>query len=275
VKTARIDGCQAADSHRRALTLVELLVVVAIIALLAAMLLPVLSSAKANTRLAACASNLRQLEIAFQCYAADNGGYLTQNVPLAAELESAPAGTNAWVYGNMKETNEATDAVLVKNGEVFPYTPQTGAYRCPADTMVANGLPRIRSYSMNSWIGSKVMEVAQDLNPFRIFLKDSDLAAGMPSSIWVHVDEHTASLNDGWFEVTMNDATPFIKLPATRHQNAYNLNFADGHVEVYHLRTAATQIPEVQASAFMPFYPLQIPATNTDWTKLKQVTTSP
>ena len=275
VKTARIDGCPATDRHRRALTLVELLVVIAIIALLAAMLLPGLSSAKANSRLIACASNLRQLEIAFQSYAADNSGYLTQNVPLAGEFDTASLRTNAWVYGDMKAPNEATNALLVKIGELYPYTPQTGACRCPSDTILADGWPRVRSYSMNSWIGSTEMEAAQEVNPFRIFLKDSDLAAGMPASIWVHVDEHTASLNDGWFEVTMNDSTPFIKLPATRHENAYNLSFADGHVEVYHLRTAATQIPEVQAAAFTPFDPLQIPATNTDWIKLKQVTTSP
>jgi general secretion pathway protein G len=275
VKTARIDGWQAADSHRRALTLVELLVVVAIIALLAAMLLPAMLSARANTKLVACGSNLRQLEIAFQSYAADNGGYLAQNVPAAAEFDFAPANTNAWVYGDMKEPNEATNAVLVQNGEVYPYTTQTGSYRCPADTMTADGWPRLRSYSMNSWIGSKQMEVVEELTPFRVFLKDSDLAAGMPASIWVHMDEHTASLSDGWFEVTMNDSTPFIKLPATRHQNAYNLNFADGHVEVYHLRTTVTQIPELQTAAFTPYIPVQIPITNTDWTKLKQVTTSP
>jgi prepilin-type processing-associated H-X9-DG protein len=140
---------------------------------------------------------------------------------------------------------------------------------------VGEGLPRVRSYSMNSWIGSTEMDALEEQNPFRVFLKDSDLAAGMPSAIWVHIDEHPASLDDGWFEVTMNDSMPFIKLPATRHQNAYVLNFADGHVEIYHLRTPVTQIPEVQASAFTEFNPLEIPASNTDWIKLKQVTTSP
>jgi prepilin-type N-terminal cleavage/methylation domain-containing protein/prepilin-type processing-associated H-X9-DG protein len=274
VKTARIDGFKAADSHRHALTLVELLVVVAIMALLAAMLLPALSGAKANTKQVACASNLRQLEIAFQSYAADNGGYLTQNVPLAEDLNET-VGTNAWVYGNMKSENDATNALLVQMGEQFPYTPQAGAYHCPADAILGRGLPRVRSYSMNSWIGSREMEMAEEQNPFRVFIKDSDLAAGMPASIWVHIDEHSASLDDGWFEVTMNDSMPFAKLPATRHQNAYGLNFADGHVEIYHLRTSVTQIPEVQQSAFAQLAPLDIPPTNTDWIKLKQVTTSP
>jgi hypothetical protein len=207
-------------------------------------------------------------------YAADNGGYLAQNAPLSEDVDSA-VGTNSWVYGNMKNENQATNALPIEIGELFPYAPQAGAYHCPADAIVGEGLPRVRSYSMNSWIGSTEMDALEEQNPFRVFLKDSDLAAGMPSAIWVHIDEHPASLDDGWFEVTMNDSMPFVKLPATRHENAYVLNFADGHVDIYHLRTPVTQIPEVQASAFTQFNPLEIPASNTDWIKLKQVTTSP
>jgi prepilin-type N-terminal cleavage/methylation domain-containing protein/prepilin-type processing-associated H-X9-DG protein len=274
VKTAPHAGSKAADRHRHALTLVELLVVIAIIALLAALLLPALISAKANSKQVACMSNLRQLETAFQMYAADNGGYLTQNISLTGESDGA-ASTNAWVYGKMKSQSDATNAPMITIGEQYPYVPQTGAYHCPADAIVGDGLPRVRSYSMNSWIGSTEMELAEAPSPFRVFLKDSDLAAGMPSAIWVHMDEHVASLDDGWFEVTMDDSVPFARLPATRHQNAYNLNFADGHVEMYHLRTIVTQIPEIQAAAFTPFKPLEIPASNTDWIKLKQVTTSP
>src|SRR5208283_2097090 len=81
VKTARNDGFAAAHSHDDALTLTELLVVIAMIALLAALLLPALYNAKANAKQASCLGNLRQLEAAFQMYAADNGGYLAKNVP--------------------------------------------------------------------------------------------------------------------------------------------------------------------------------------------------
>jgi prepilin-type N-terminal cleavage/methylation domain-containing protein len=274
VKTARNYGCQAANSDRHAFTLVELLVVVAIIGLLAAMLLPALSRAKAGAKQASCLGNLRQLEAAFQMYAADNGGYLVQNVSYVPDFNPA-FGTKSWVYGNMKNQSEATNASLIKIGELFPYAPQPAAYHCPADSIVDAGLPRVRSYSMNSWIGSGLMEAEEEQNKFRIFLKDSDLAAGMPSAIWVLMDEHTATLDDGWFTVTMNDIQPFVKLAATRHQNAYGLNFADGHAEIYHLRSTATRIAETQAQAFGEPGLRAFSATNRDWIKLKSVTTSP
>jgi len=35
------------------------------------------------------------------------------------------------------------------------------------------------------------MENEEEQTPFRVFIKDSDLAAGKPSAIFVHIDEHT------------------------------------------------------------------------------------
>jgi hypothetical protein len=236
--------------------------------------LPALSSAKASAKQSSCLANLRQLEMAFQMYANDNGGNLVQNVPAFSD-EFPYLGSNVWVGGNVKIQSDATNSFLIKSGELFPYVPQPAAFRCPADSILGGGLPRVRSYSMNAWIGSKTMETQEEQTPFRIFLKDSDLAAGKPSAIWAIMDEHTATLDDGWFAVTMNNSQPFTNLPATRHQNAYGLNFADGHAEIYHLRTAATQIAETQAQAFTETNVLGISTANSDWIKLKGVTTSP
>lgn len=60
--------------HRRAFTLVELLVVIAIIALLIAILLPVLARARERAKRVACGSNLRQLHLGLVYYAREYNG---------------------------------------------------------------------------------------------------------------------------------------------------------------------------------------------------------
>ena len=240
----------------RAFTLVEILVVIAIIAILAAMLLPSLSSAKLKATQTACLNNHKQLAAAWQMYAADFGGRLVENCP--------EPSTNCWVLGDMTNQYAATNDLLLRQGELFPYASQTTVYRCPADPSRSAGLPRVRSISMNSWMGSRHMEVKEGERGYRTFVRDSEIAASSPSGLWVIADEHENTIDDGWFLVTMSNSRPFASFPATRHQRGYTLSFADGHAEVYKLRDPETFNP-VRS---------QVSAYNSDWLKLKQVTTT-
>ena len=100
---------------------------------------------------------------------------------------------------------------------------------------------------------------------YRTFVRESELAAARPATLWTMIDEHEATIDDGWFWVTMDDSKPFASSPATRHHNSYGLNFADGHVESKKLRDPNSQSLGMQHAKISP--------KNWDWLHLKQLTT--
>ncbi len=243
-------------SLRLAFTLIELLIVIAIIAILAALLMPALHKAQQEGSRVTCEGNLRQLALAEQMYGADNEGKLADN---------NPGSTNDWVNGNLVRLQDATNQVPLRAGKLFPYASDPGVYHCPADRSQTNGLPRVRSYSMNGWVGSHYMESYPAQREFKTFLRDSQLASVGPASIFLIIDEHEATINDAWFLVTMDDSRPFASAPATRHEMGYALNFADGHAELFRLMDPR--------SARLGSEGAQFARDNLDWQRLKSVTT--
>ena len=110
------------QSERHGFTLLELLVVVGIIALLMAILLPVFFAARERARTTACASNLRQLHLAFSMYAADNGGFVPPYVTERRDV-MRPDGTSFLVPDQSAE--------LVAS--LAPYVQASGVWFCPED----------------------------------------------------------------------------------------------------------------------------------------------
>ncbi|HEY4416371.1 MAG TPA: prepilin-type N-terminal cleavage/methylation domain-containing protein [Verrucomicrobiae bacterium] len=229
---------------RRAFTLIELLVVIAIIAILAAMLLPALSGAKLKAQKIACMNNIKQLGLAWIMYNGENNGRIPTCQPF--DPVTFTINSNAWVRGVAAILSPPgafgqVDAGVLdctnKNGpalgSLYPYVSATSIYRCPSDLRTFNGVPYVRSYSMNNWMnGEPFADSANNLDlSHRLFKTDSSIST--PSQLYVFMDEDASTINDGMFVVYMNPSSGLQDQPSLRHKTGYPLTFADGHAEIF------------------------------------------
>ena len=190
----------------RAFTLIELLAVLAIIAVLAGLLLPAMVRSKAKARDAACVNNLRQLGIATRVYADDH----QERLPTAEILPTQPIDPQK----PLPRICDVLAGYVGRNGETNTHWAMI--FRCPADQ---NGrfATEGSSYEWNTDLNGRRMDETRTDSAF-LLLKPGDPSGGITNFFMTYPPSATPLLLD---------YDEFHPRPATSGKNVV---FMDGHV---------------------------------------------
>jgi prepilin-type N-terminal cleavage/methylation domain-containing protein/prepilin-type processing-associated H-X9-DG protein len=252
------------ECRQRAFTLVELLVVIAVISILAALLLPVLSNAKEQAKNVSCKNNLKQLQLCVELYSDDFNNFFPPNCDIDT-IGGSLWGQVSWCEGNGATDTNTSNIVA---GLLYPYDRDALIYHCPSDLSTvkdANGNPtfqlRDRSYNMSQsinaygWMIDPSSGAAVDVLQ-RCFQKVTDVTNPPTSRLFCFIDENENTMYDSQFGYPPpNMSAQWWDMPSNRHTQGANLSFADGHVEYWHWvipETAPTNIYQLMVTPVSP-----------------------
>jgi len=214
------------------------LVVIAIIAILAGMLLPALSKAKAKAQGIHCMNSLRQVAQGWQMYALDNKEIALG--PLSA------SGQPGWLDGTYDQAPDGVSESILAKSPTWSYIKSKDAFHCAADRSVLRWQgrlqPRVISYAANCFLGpASGWVTTSGQGQYRSMNKTSDMVGRGPTDIYIMLDEHENSINDAHFDpfesLIRYNNNPWLDAVSGRHGNACGVSFADGHSVIHKWKT--------------------------------------
>jgi prepilin-type processing-associated H-X9-DG protein len=254
-------------------------VVIAIIAILAAMLLPALAKAKQEAFMINCQSNLKQLEACWHLYAVDNTDLLAPNNSVMAIGGGAIATGISWCPDHANTDTTTTD---LRSGVLFQYNTAASIYHCPADrstVVTSSGQPtaqlRNRSYNMSESVNGypeffAICPVGDTMYCIPAWKKLASIVRPPPSKLFVFIDENPDTLLDAQFGNPVGMpcfGQEWFDMPADRHAQGACLAFVDGHAERWHwvIPKTVTYIGQMASAADLPDF-LRIQSAMKMWT---------
>jgi len=211
--------------NRRGFTLIELLVVISIISLLMSIMLPGLSRSREIAQRVVCASNMRQLTLAWMTYANYNDGEIC-----SADTDWNDGGKSNWIVngdlvpgntlGNTKES--------IMNGALWPYTYTTELYKCKTDKSKL-----LCSFSLSRTMNGKTCNCEHD--NIDAYKKLSQIRRTSKKMVFID-----AASRDRWIEGSFCPVADITAVPpqwfvrdsrniTSRHADGCNISYADSH----------------------------------------------
>jgi prepilin-type N-terminal cleavage/methylation domain-containing protein/prepilin-type processing-associated H-X9-DG protein len=199
-------------SHRRAFSLIELLLTIAIILILVALLLPALQNAQAKARRAQCTGNLKQIGVAFHVWAHDHNDKFPMEVPASERgtLEFAQPGVSIVAFRHFQAlSNELVETRLLV---------------CPADRsrVAAHSFDDLQNNNLSYFVNTRAT-----------FGKSDSVLAG---------DRNIRTSGHMEFTYLQFGPEDAVEWSSALHGSRGNVLFGDAHVDLVLTRNATNQL---------------------------------